>query len=157
MTLAVGYLRFSQLLPDVAVARRTLQSYWPYVPWMLRLSVGLPLVGAGFAGYLFTPGLPVEARILQVSMGFLLLFGLATRLVAIVGLLPYLSPLDGPDVAAGQRIRRWLPGHPDRRPRSAECGHAARAPRRDRRHHRQSSPPVGQPAAVLERLGIDNF
>jgi uncharacterized membrane protein YphA (DoxX/SURF4 family) len=87
-----GYLRFGSL-PDVRVARRTLASYEPYLPWMLRLSVGLPLVGAGFAGYLFSPSVPVEARLLQVSIGFLLLFGLATRLVAAVGLVVYVGAL----------------------------------------------------------------
>lgn len=84
-----GYLRFGSL-KDVTVARRTLRSYRPYLPWMLRLSVGLPLVGAGFAGYLFSPSVAVSARLLQVGVGFLLLFGLATRAVAAVGLLAYL-------------------------------------------------------------------
>ncbi|MFB6093079.1 MAG: DoxX family protein [Haloquadratum sp.] len=90
---ALGYLRFSASLPDVQVARRTLASYRPYLPWMLRLAVGLPLVGAGFAGYLFSPSVAVEARILQVGVGFLLLFGLGTRIVAAVGLLAYLWSL----------------------------------------------------------------
>ncbi|WP_167880076.1 DoxX family protein [Halorhabdus rudnickae] len=93
LVLAVGYLRFAGSIPDFAVASRTLQSYRPYLPWMLRLTVGLPLVGAGFAGYLFTPSLPVEARLLQVGIGFLLLFGLATRVVATVGLVVYLGLL----------------------------------------------------------------
>ena len=88
----VTYLRFGSL-PDVRVARRTLAAYEPYLPWMLRLSVGLPLVGAGFAGYLFSPSVPVEARLLQVAVGFLLLFGLATRLAAAVGLVVYLVAL----------------------------------------------------------------
>jgi uncharacterized membrane protein YphA (DoxX/SURF4 family) len=78
---------------DIAVARRTLASYRPYLPWMLRLSLGLPLVGAGFAGYFISPSVPVGARIFQVGIGFLLLFGLATRLVATVGLVAYLGGL----------------------------------------------------------------
>ncbi len=84
-----GYLRYADRLPDVAVARRTLASYAPYLPWMLRLSLGLPLVGAGFSGYYFSPSVPVEARLLQVGIGFLLLFGLATRLVAGAGLVAW--------------------------------------------------------------------
>ena len=91
--LAVGYLRFANALSDIEVARRTLQSYQPYLPWMLRLSVGLPLVGAGFSGYLFTPVVAAEARLLQVGIGFLLLFGLGTRLVAGVGLFAYAGAL----------------------------------------------------------------
>jgi uncharacterized membrane protein YphA (DoxX/SURF4 family) len=75
------------------VARQTLASYAPYLPWMLRLSVGLPLVGAGFAGYYFTPSVPVRLQLLQVVLGFLLLFGLATRLVAAAGIVAYLGGL----------------------------------------------------------------
>jgi len=78
-------------IPDIDALRAALNSYREYVPWMLRLSLGLPLVGAGFAGYLFSPAVPVEARILQVALGFSLLFGLATRVVAAVGLLSYLA------------------------------------------------------------------
>jgi len=78
-------------VPDIDALRAALTSYREYVPWMLRLSLGLPLVGAGFAGYLFSPAVAVEARVLQVALGFLLLFGLATRVVAAVGLLSYLA------------------------------------------------------------------
>ncbi len=91
--LALGYLRFSSRIPDIAVARKTLQSYRPYLPWMLRLSIGLPLVGAGFAGYLFSPSVPAGTRLLQVGIGFLLLFGLATRIAAAVGLFTYFGAL----------------------------------------------------------------
>jgi len=86
---AIVYLRYAHRLTDVRVGIRTLASYRPYLPWMLRLGVGLPLVGAGFAGYYFSPSVAVEARLLQVGLGFLLLFGLATRLVACVGLVAY--------------------------------------------------------------------
>jgi uncharacterized membrane protein YphA (DoxX/SURF4 family) len=77
-------------VPDVDAGIRTLASYRPYVPWMLRLSLGLPLVGAGFAGYFVSPSVPVAARLFQVVVGFLLLFGLFTRAVAAIGLLAYL-------------------------------------------------------------------
>jgi uncharacterized membrane protein YphA (DoxX/SURF4 family) len=93
VAVSAGYLHFARSLPDIEVARETLQSYRPYLPWMLRLAVGLPLVGAGFAGYLFSPSVPADARILQVGIGFLLLFGLGTRLVAVAGLGAYLVAL----------------------------------------------------------------
>jgi len=80
-------------VPDIVVLVDTLDGYREYVPWMLRLSLGLPLVGAGFAGYLFSPAVPIEARLLQVSLGFLLLFGLATRAVAAAGLVTYVAAL----------------------------------------------------------------
>jgi len=87
--LALGYLAARPFSRDVTVLRERLEDYRRYVPWMLRLSLGLPLVGAGFAGYLFTPAVPASARVLQVGIGFLLLFGLATRLVALLGLAVY--------------------------------------------------------------------
>lgn len=88
-----AYLRHGRRVPDVDVARRTLASYRPYLPWMLRLAMGLPLVGAGFAGYYFTPSVPAEARLVQVGIGFLLLFGLATRPAALVGLVAWVAGL----------------------------------------------------------------
>jgi len=80
-------------IPDVETGIRTLASYRPFVPWMLRLSLGLPLVGAGFGGYFISPSVPIAARLFQVAIGFLLLFGLFTRTVAAVGLLAYLVVL----------------------------------------------------------------
>jgi len=82
---------FQPAVPDVAALRDALAEYNEYVPWMLRLSLGLPLVGAGFNGYLFSPAVTADARLLQVGLGFFLLFGLATRLVAVVGLATYLA------------------------------------------------------------------
>ncbi len=89
--LLVGYLTLRPAAADVAALRGALGSYQDLVPWMLRLSVGLPLVGAGYGGYLFSPAVQIPARQLQVALGFLLLFGLATRAVAIVGLGVYLA------------------------------------------------------------------
>lgn len=84
-----GWLRYGDHLKDVTVIRRTLQSYRPYLGWLLRLATGLPLMGAGFGGYFFTPSVPVEARLVQVTLAFLLLFGLVTRLAAAAGLVIY--------------------------------------------------------------------
>lgn len=88
-----GYLYVRPRLRDIDVLRETLEGYRDLVPWMLRLALGLPLVGAGFAGYFFSPAVEVQLRFLQVGIGFLLLFGLATRFVAAVGLLAYLVGL----------------------------------------------------------------
>lgn len=97
---AVGaYLLVRPTVPDFDVLRSALSEYLTYVPWMLRLTLGLPLVGAGFIGYLFSPSVrtadvltaagQTQARILLIGLGFFLLFGLATRLVAVVGLATY--------------------------------------------------------------------
>jgi uncharacterized membrane protein YphA (DoxX/SURF4 family) len=93
VAVAGGYLRYATRLTDVEVAIRTLRSYKPYLGWMLRLAIGLPLIGAGFSGYYFSPSVPAEARLVQVLIGFALLFGLATRLVAAAGLVAYLAGL----------------------------------------------------------------
>jgi uncharacterized membrane protein YphA (DoxX/SURF4 family) len=87
---AAGYLRFQPFERDRAALRAALDDYWQFLPWMLRLSLGLPLVGAGFAGYLFNPAVPAGGRLVQVGLGFLLLFGLGTRAVALAGLGLYL-------------------------------------------------------------------
>lgn len=102
LAVAIGvsaYLRFRPFRGDVDALRSALAEYEEFLPWMLRLTVGLPLVGAGFAGYFFSPIIAGEARLAQVAVGFLLLFGLATRAVAMVGLLLYLWGLAGnPDL-----------------------------------------------------------
>jgi uncharacterized membrane protein YphA (DoxX/SURF4 family) len=85
----LGWLRYGDHLTDVTVTRRTLRSYQPYLGWLLRLSTGLPLMGAGFGGYFFSPVVSVEVRLVQITIAFLLLFGLATRLAALAGLLTY--------------------------------------------------------------------
>jgi uncharacterized membrane protein YphA (DoxX/SURF4 family) len=85
----VAYLGVRPFRRDVTVLRARLREYEAYLPWMFRLALGLPLVGAGYAGYLFTPAVPADARLLGVGIGFLLLFGLATRFVALVGLVAY--------------------------------------------------------------------
>ena len=118
---ALTYLRYAARIPDIEVARRTLSSYRPYLPWLLRLAIGLPLVGAGFAGYYFTPSASVDARLLQVGVGFLLLFGLATRLVALAGLTAWLAGLavhGDPMLLSGEYVAGFLgivlvgPGQP---------------------------------------------
>ncbi|WP_435093288.1 DoxX family protein [Halorubrum sp. N11] len=90
-----AYLWVRPTITDVVVLREKLASYGDLVPWMLRLAIGLPLVGAGFQGYLFAPTLAFDTgaspflRVLFIGLGFFTLFGLATRIVAAVGLLTY--------------------------------------------------------------------
>ncbi|QRV14430.1 DoxX family protein [Haloterrigena salifodinae] len=88
-----GYLVVRPVQRDVAAFRAAMREYTAYVPWLLRISMGIPLIGAGFGGYLISPALGLEARLLQVALGFLLLFGLATRLVAVLTLAVYLGGL----------------------------------------------------------------
>ena len=91
---AIGlYLAVRPLQRDVAAFRAAMREYTAYVPWLIRISMGIPLIGAGFGGYFVSPALAVEARLLQVALGFLLLFGLATRVAALLTLAVYLVGL----------------------------------------------------------------
>lgn len=107
------YLRVRPFRRDVEVFRETVTGYDDLLPWLLRLGFGLPLVGAGFAGYLFNPVVvPADAsgavRLFQIVVGFALLFGLATRVAAIVGLAAYLVTLAAEPLLAYSL--EWVPG-----------------------------------------------
>lgn len=110
--LAAGiYLR--PRVPDFRVLAGVLDSYRELVPWMLRLSVGLPTLGGGFASYYFSPAVPIGevsaslaafypgvlaalvappvVRLALVGVGFTLLLGFATRAAALVGVVMWIS------------------------------------------------------------------
>jgi len=96
LTAGIGaYLWVRPTVADIVILREKLASYGDLVPWMLRLAVGLPLVGAGFQGYLFAPTVTFNVganpllRVLFIGLGFFVLFGLATRIVSAVGLVTY--------------------------------------------------------------------
>lgn len=108
------YLRVRPFTRDIAVFRRIMVSYTDLVPWLLRLGFGLPLIGAGFAGYFFAPVVSPAflgsgpSRLFQIGLGFLLLFGLATRAAALTGLVVYLITLPTrPDLLFSLK---WIPG-----------------------------------------------
>lgn len=69
------------------------ETYRDFVPWMLRLSFGLVLLGAGLTRVLFAPDVrpPDWPYLVLTVIGFLLLLGLAVRPAAILGLLIYLG------------------------------------------------------------------
>ncbi|MCL9812962.1 DoxX family protein [Natranaeroarchaeum aerophilus] len=89
LAVVVAYLYVQPVQQDIGAFRAAMVEYTEYVPWLLRISFGIPLIGAGFSGYFITPALEIELRILQVALGFLLLFGFATRVVALVTLVVY--------------------------------------------------------------------
>lgn len=90
LAVLAGYLFVRPVPQDVAAFRDAMGEYTGYVPWLLRISFGLPLIGAGFEGYFVSPAVEVDLRLLQVGLGFLLLFGLATRVIALAALAAYL-------------------------------------------------------------------
>ena len=63
-------------------------SYRPFVPWMLRLSAGLVLIGAGLTGTAFAPDVRLAGfpTVFLTLAGFLLLLGLAVRPASLVAL-----------------------------------------------------------------------
>lgn len=95
----VGYLYLYQNAPrDIAALREELTEFAVFLPWLVRLSVGLPLVGAGFSGYFISPivlvpedaHIMLTTRLFLVGVGFTLVFGILTRIAAVIGLLVYL-------------------------------------------------------------------
>ena len=108
------YLRYRPTIRDIEVLRSALSGYDDLIPWMLRLSLGLPLVGAGFQGYLFAPTVTFDTganpllRVLLIGVGFCILFGLGTRIVTTVGTALYLFALTvSPDALLALE---YLPG-----------------------------------------------
>jgi uncharacterized membrane protein YphA (DoxX/SURF4 family) len=71
------------------------RTYTEYLPWIVRLSVGLVLIGAGLARVRFMPTIDSGGLfgLLLTGTGFLLLLGLAVRPAALVALGAYLVTL----------------------------------------------------------------
>ena len=70
-------------------------TYREYLPWMVRLSVGLVLIGAGLSRSLFHPMIEAAVPIgfVLTACGYLLLVGLAVRPAALVALAAYVISL----------------------------------------------------------------
>jgi len=92
-----GYLYLRPFPADIAAFRAAMDDYRDLLGWLLRLSMGMPLIAAGFQGYLFSPSAtlpyPTALRLFGISVGFFLLFGLATRVTAVWALFVYLVTL----------------------------------------------------------------
>ncbi|MBA2634542.1 MAG: DoxX family protein, partial [Chloroflexi bacterium] len=73
------------------------KTYIEYLPWIVRLSVGLVVIGAGLARVRFMPTIDSGGLfgLLLTGTGFLLLLGLAVRPAALVALGAYLVTLAG--------------------------------------------------------------
>ena len=71
------------------------KGYTEYLPWIVRLSVGLVLIGAGLARVRFMPTVDSGGLfgLLLTGTGFLLLLGFAVRPAALVALGAYLVTL----------------------------------------------------------------
>ncbi|MDQ3689662.1 MAG: DoxX family protein [Chloroflexota bacterium] len=69
--------------------------YREYLPWIVRLSVGLVLIGSGLSRVRFLPTMDADGlfALLLTATGFLLLLGLAVRPAALVALGAYVVTL----------------------------------------------------------------
>lgn len=98
------------------------RSYREYLPWMVRLSVGLVLIGAGLSRVRFVPNIESGElfALMLTATGFLLMLGLAVRPAALVALGAYVVTLVSHpelvmmlDVAGGLAVAAVLgPGRP---------------------------------------------
>jgi len=92
-----AYLYIRPFPADIAAFRAAMDDYEDLLAWLLRLSMGMPMIAAGFEGYLFSPAVelpyPTALRLFGISVGFFLLFGLATRVTAVWALFVYLVAL----------------------------------------------------------------
>lgn len=96
--------------------------YTEYLPWIVRLSVGLVLIGSGLSRVQFMPTLDAGGLValLLTATGFLLLLGFAVRPAALVALAAYaVAVLGHPelvmmlDIAGGLGVAAILgPGRP---------------------------------------------
>lgn len=89
--LLAGWARLRPLEPARERLVGRAETYRPYVPWMLRLAIGLVVIGAGLGRALFAPNVPLEGwpYLVLTALGFLLLLGFAVRPVALLGLAMY--------------------------------------------------------------------
>jgi len=92
-----AYLYIRPFPADIAAFRQAMDDYEDLLAWLLRLSMGMPMIAAGFEGYLFSPAVelpyPTALRLFGISVGFFLLFGLATRVTAVWALFVYFVAL----------------------------------------------------------------
>jgi uncharacterized membrane protein YphA (DoxX/SURF4 family) len=67
------------------------EAYHEYLPWIVRLSVGLVLIGSGLSRVQFLPTVPADqvTTVALTATGFLILLGFAVRPAALVALLAY--------------------------------------------------------------------
>lgn len=95
LALIAAWARLRPLEPARERLVRRAESYRPYVPWMLRLAIGLVVIGAGLGRALFAPNVPLEGwpHLVLTALGFLLLLGFAVRPAALLALAVYLVAL----------------------------------------------------------------
>ena len=78
----------------IIAIRMRLDTYTEYIPWILRLSLGIAFIGASVAHVLISPILPVAAFAgIELLVGFFLLSGFLVVPSAIIGFILYIVAL----------------------------------------------------------------
>jgi uncharacterized membrane protein YphA (DoxX/SURF4 family) len=95
--LVLAWARWRPLEPARARFIERAEGYREYLPWIVRLSVGLVLIGSGVSRVLFLPTVEAAgwAALTLTATGFLLLLGLAVRPAALIALALYAITLAG--------------------------------------------------------------
>jgi uncharacterized membrane protein YphA (DoxX/SURF4 family) len=125
LVVLAAVLAWARWRPLEAARQRFLeraQTYDEYLPWIVRLSVGLVLIGSGLSRVMFMPTIEATGltALLLTGCGFLLLLGFAVRPAALVALGAYgVTLVANPelvmmlDVAGGLSVVALLgPGRP---------------------------------------------
>ena len=100
----LGVLAWARWRPLEAARVRFVEragGYVEYLPWMVRLSVGLVVIGAGLSRVRFMPTVESGSLfgLLLTGTGFLILLGLAVRPAALLALGAYVvTLLDHPEL-----------------------------------------------------------
>lgn len=82
---------------EVAIVNERLETYHEFVPWILRLSLGIALIGAGAGSVLISPLQHAVGSIagVELALGFLILLGFVLVPVTILAAIVYLTGLAG--------------------------------------------------------------
>ncbi len=122
LALVLGWARWRPMEDARLRFLERADGYDEYLPWIVRLSVGLVLIGSGLSRVLFMPTLEAGGLValLLTGCGFLLLLGLAVRPASLVALGAYVITFVGNpelvmmlDVAGGLGVAALLgPGRP---------------------------------------------
>ncbi len=86
--------RITKIRTWIQTMRTTLDSYTEFIPWILRLSLGIALMGASAAQVLISPTLPEAGfAVVQLGIGFALLTGGLVVPAVLAGILLYVYAL----------------------------------------------------------------
>lgn len=99
---AVAILLLAGILPRISLFKTVtghvisrLKTYHEFIPWIIRIALGIAFLGAGTTGVLISPSLPDmwQFATLQIALGFLFLLGFMLVPVTCAAIVLYLVAL----------------------------------------------------------------